>query len=395
MPSYSALQADRIGAGYFQSGLSFTFYAALVLTSISFCWLSRHTASGLRWAVAACGACAIHAYFCFFRIEPGYLAVGYYWQRRLQDLTGVWVPLLVAVAALFWQWRLRIRVAPSLRIGRMDVRPFYRAAPGPAGNGKLLKLPEARWVTPSSVIAAVLMAVIVALALFGWRAYSQDMKTRKRLQSEVWPRERAAMNDEIRVRQRVALAANARPIDLRLQVNAGIRESIGVEPENNLAELPEGRYEFGGVPFELQGRIELMNRRLGESARTFPAHVKNIEVGQKFVQLHLLHGAHHLSAQMRGTTIARVRLHYTDGSRHEFPIVAGEQVLDWWGIVGRAGNSDRTNVPGDPGTELAWVGSNPAIAKQRPEASLRLYQNHVHEPAIRNGRLWRLIMYRQ
>ena len=77
--------------------------------------------------------------------------------------------------------------------------------------------------------------------------------------------------------------------------------------------------------------------------------------------------------------IAKLILHYEDGSTGELALVSGEHLLDWWGPI-RTKTGDGFDEPKAPGTELAWAGSNAWIRRQRPEASLRLYKSTFDNP---------------
>ena len=96
--------------------------------------------------------------------------------------------------------------------------------------------------------------------------------------------------------------------------------------------MPEGVHTFGGVAFAVHGKIQLMGRSLlPREPGVFPSSEpeKNIQISRKCARLDLLHGASGL--QESDGTIARLVLHYADGSTREIEIVTGENVLDWQG----------------------------------------------------------------
>ena len=102
--------------------------------------------------------------------------------------------------------------------------------------------------------------------------------------------------------------------------------------ENNLAGLPKGRQVFSGVPFQVDGILELSGKKNIEWGRTeYPEAIKDIKLGKTAHQLHLLHGAGGVY-DGDGTTIAKLVLHYADSSVREIEIKTGEHVRDWWGI---------------------------------------------------------------
>ena len=96
-------------------------------------------------------------------------------------------------------------------------------------------------------------------------------------------------------------------------------------------------------------------------------------------KLRVLHGASFLQDEKSGVAVGKLILHYEDGSNAELALVAGEQLLDWWGPILKDGGK-QFDEPSSPGTELAWAGSNAWIRKQRPQASLRLYKTAFDNP---------------
>jgi hypothetical protein len=169
-------------------------------------------------------------------------------------------------------------------------------------------------------------------------------------------------------------------INLKPLVNASLLASVDGPAnvkENDLAELPGGIHTFGGVPFDVEGRIQLLGRNLIKSGKRYPVIVKNIPISRQCARIHLLHGAS--AARTLDTKIAKLILHYTDGSQASIDIMAGRDVLDWWGPIYNAEAGDQRQTT-SPGTELAWAGSNSWIKKRAPEYSLRLYRSTFANP---------------
>jgi hypothetical protein len=83
---------------------------------------------------------------------------------------------------------------------------------------------------------------------------------------------------------------------------------------------------------------------------------------------------------LRGTAVAKLVLHYSDGTQREIALVAGDHVLDWWGPIYRTGVAKTSCDPAAPGSELAWAGSNPRLKQQQPASSLRLYRSTFANP---------------
>ncbi len=363
-----ALVDDETGFWMFQWLLAGTYYGSIALTAMLFCFLARRSASGWKWAVAACAVCSLHGYFCFLEVVPHRFTVGYLISNRLQHVTAPAIPLLVLAAAGAWRWWTKWRLAPL---------------PVPATRGRTpvkVNPHRNRFLTPSSLIAAVLVVATVCLVVWvrttlaDWRARETKLKT------EIWPAERAAVVSQLHTRQSVGETSQATTIPLKPFVNLSLQEAADPSKSgNDLAALPEGIHLFGGVPFDVQGRIQLMGDKLS-GRRLFPSRVKNMPVGRKCTRIHLLHGAGFLDQKMFGMKIASLVLHYADGSRKEIAIVAGEHVLDWWGPIYITDVPETLRRPTSPGTELAWTGSNPRIQAQLPEASLRLYRSTFSNP---------------
>jgi hypothetical protein len=166
-------------------------------------------------------------------------------------------------------------------------------------------------------------------------------------------------------------------IDLSKYCNATLTDSLNSPAEvkeNNLAGLPKGRQVFSGVPFQVDGILELSGKKNVEWGRTeYPEAIKDIKLGKTARQLHLLHGAGGVYDGF-GTVIAKLVLHYSDASMREIEIKTGEHVLDWWGNPKQAVTS--TN------SELAWEGTNPAIKKYggATPTFLRIYKTTIENP---------------
>jgi hypothetical protein len=78
-------------------------YVAAAGTALLFCGLARRSASGTRWAIAACGVCAVHNYFFHAQASAHALVLGYFVTPG--DLMCPVIPLLVAGAVVMRQRR--------------------------------------------------------------------------------------------------------------------------------------------------------------------------------------------------------------------------------------------------------------------------------------------------
>ena len=94
----------------------------------------------------------------------------------------------------------------------------------------------------------------------------------------------------------------------------------------------------------------------------------------------LLHGASGIKPGMTGTKVARLVLHYADGSRTTLEIVAGGDLLDCHGPIYQTDAGPEGAKPTSAGAELAWAGSNAKLARAGSEDSLRIYRAAFRNP---------------
>jgi hypothetical protein len=166
-------------------------------------------------------------------------------------------------------------------------------------------------------------------------------------------------------------------VDLGRYYTAKLTDSLNSPTsvqQNNLANLPKGRQVFQGVPFEIGGVVQLSGKKAQEWGRNeFPEAVKNILVGKRCAQIHLLHGAGGVFDN-DDVTVAKLVIHYADKSVREIDIKNGVHVRDWWG---------EPNQPiSGTNSVLAWTGTNPALkvyGGAKP-GSLRIYSTSFKNP---------------
>lgn len=125
---------------------------------------------------------------------------------------------------------------------------------------------------------------------------------------------------------------------------------------NNLAQLPAGHQVFDGVRFNVAGLIQLAGGDdLAQTNNPYPVSVEGIPVNRICRQFHLLHGM--TGAADNQTLVAKLVLHYGDGTTADLDIVYGQQIYGWWfkgdGKPPLAGN-----------TKVAWIGENPTAKRQ-------------------------------
>lgn len=178
-------------------------------------------------------------------------------------------------------------------------------------------------------------------------------------------------------RQRAQEVSGPTCVDLAKYCTAHLSDSLNSPAQvqqNNFSNLPQGKAVYAGVPFEVTGVVQLSGKKIIEWGRTeFPESVRGIACQRPARQIHLLHGAGGVY-DGAGTTIARLVLHYSDGSEREIEIKVGEHVRDWWGDPEQAVTS--TN------SVLAWTGTNPALKRYggNKPGSLRVYRTSFENP---------------
>lgn len=142
-----------------------------------------------------------------------------------------------------------------------------------------------------------------------------------------------------------------RMVDLSNQHNAALANAWhfpGGRGTATLRALPRGQQEFGGVPFDIQGIVQLASRRTGGLPQ-YPERITGIPVGARCRVLHFLHATGWVVPS--GTTIASYWIRYADGTAIEFPIVYGDHLREWHG------RSDRKMEIASG--QLAWQDNNP------------------------------------
>lgn len=147
------------------------------------------------------------------------------------------------------------------------------------------------------------------------------------------------------------------PVDLSRHTNGVLHTSWlpNEDPGNNLAALPTGRQEFGGVLFDVQGLIQLQGQCWVKRRYVLPEKVAGMPVGRACQRVHILH-ANSGYGDPLGTTVASLVLHYADGGYSVLEIRHRENVLDYWAW--------RPETPRDTNTVVAWTGESPATARR-------------------------------
>lgn len=74
---WNVLAAEGDGWNPIALGIRTSWYLAMACMTLVFCWLARHSAAGIRWALAGCAVCSLQSFFGFCRIVPHATTIGY------------------------------------------------------------------------------------------------------------------------------------------------------------------------------------------------------------------------------------------------------------------------------------------------------------------------------
>jgi RNA polymerase sigma factor (sigma-70 family) len=188
-------------------------------------------------------------------------------------------------------------------------------------------------------ITAVTVAAVVALAGTTTAVKMVQKKHRSLawLRVHVWPAERKEMAAKVKARQQVDDTTGAVIIDLKPFINASLTDAPLCwkgNNANNLAELPAGTNIYAGVPFDAEGIIQLMGGWLKHYDKTYPASVQAIPIRRRCAKIHLLHGDGYVEEGTHfGMTVAKLILHYENGSTREMNMDVCKQVFDSWNMT--------------------------------------------------------------
>lgn len=372
---FSVLADQPPDLKFLQIALVYSSYAAIGLTAMWFCVAANRSASGLWCALSACGASALFSFFVNLRVEPHTLAYGCNIPVGApNDWVPVLLPLAVGMAACVRRWIWVRQFAPI-------------PVPGPAGS-RLIRArrggPASAWWTPTTATVCLLIVGLVAGARLMRADILKRQARQEELVSKIWPAERAAVVERLNNRGPApGVMLRAVPLSLKNVANVELADSLagpGDASGNVFPASLEGNHVFAGIPFKVEGRVQLLGRSLLASNPTLPVRARGIEVGARCERIFLLHGASGLTAEMAGAKVAELVLHYADGSKAALPVLAGRDLRDWWGPIYETEAGAATAKPGSAATELAWAGVNPEIEREKPEWSLRIYRTIFRNP---------------
>ena len=330
--------------------------AAIFAVVVVFCRLARRAAVGMKWMLAACAVCSLISLLDNNSgIQPHAFTIRFGWPPAHWFYPAL--PLLLAVGMFVNQRR---------RENRLAWIPMERR---PDGLQRVIATQDALRAfsrTPTYWVVAALTFTIAALSVEGITTFCLSRARKAELKSKVWPAERAATLAFLKTRQLATPSSGEETVDLKPYLNGTLNDATGGPDsvkDNNLEKLPAGVHVFGGVFFDVEGRIQLAGVAPANAEKKFPVRVQ-IPISRKCGRIYLLHGADNLDTL--GGKIARLLLHYTDGTTAEIGIIGGEHVLDWWGPIYNtdAGVGGHTT---SPDTEIAWVGKQSRHRERGPK----------------------------
>ncbi|HTH48692.1 MAG TPA: carboxypeptidase-like regulatory domain-containing protein [Candidatus Limnocylindria bacterium] len=164
----------------------------------------------------------------------------------------------------------------------------------------------------------------------------------------------------------VARGADIEPVPLR-----AFAGGTSVERVAPARLIPQGRQVYGGVPFLVDGAIQLFGEGPQEMKETNRLTVTGIPVNRAFARLHLLGGS--AFETTRGEPVAWVRLHYADGTTNDLPVIQGAHVLSFWGL-----RHQPDPAFSDPATRVVWRAAH-ALASD-VDKQLRVLRTELVNP---------------
>jgi hypothetical protein len=397
--------------------LFFIHSVPIAITTILFCKLVVHSASGWKWLLTTCAVCSAAGFFTWTGFSQNGFYLGY-GSPSVYNWVSAAVPLLIASLTFLWRkYRLALIGLPdpesleSLYVPRSSRRqeaPF--SSPGkvyePNASAKRdIRRPrillKGQWFTPTSAVASALVVLSVLLVKFILLNDKVDHAKMETLRNRIWPAERKAVLDLLQIRQSVKETAGEITIPLQPFTTAPLSEPVCCFGKTNfatLADLPRGLHQFAGVPFAIGDRVQLMGNGFKDLGIAFPSAIKGIPINQKCSRLYILHGASFVRTQVPSvpdeqgfmpvlpvyeTTnlpVARLVLHYADSRQTEIAIFSTQHLLDVWGPICTSEVPLRERCVTSPGTELAWASSRVPEEKSEVFNSVRLYKSRFDNP---------------
>lgn len=138
------------------------------------------------------------------------------------------------------------------------------------------------------------------------------------------------------------------------------------KPDECWAVVPRGRQTLEGVPFQLDGTLEVTGLGSARDGRGFyPTRIVGIPVNHKGHRLHVLSGTGYNAPD--GTPLGKLLAHYADGSEHAFYLLYSVNTRNWWR------EPTEKDAVSDPNAAIAWTYT-------QPPWNLRLYKAAFDNP---------------
>ncbi len=135
---------------------------------------------------------------------------------------------------------------------------------------------------------------------------------------------------------------------------------------NDLRYLSEKYNQAENTPFDIRGIIRLNSGpynngktanegpALSALGRKYPNEVTEIKIASKAEKIYFLMGAAFSTNMQEGATAAKFRINYDDGTTAEFPIIAKEDIFDWWTPHKSPGLMEKELEP----ENIGWIGND-------------------------------------
>ncbi len=157
------------------------------------------------------------------------------------------------------------------------------------------------------------------------------------------------------------------PVDLSALCAAALSNSPSPQ---SWSALPRGVQTFGGIPFRIDGKLEVTGLNDARSGEFHPTRVA-IPVGRRAARLHLLHGADHEDKD--GVPLGSLVFHYANGEQRAVRLS--------YGIHARSWTKDRREPKAsllDLDSHQAWTGAGEDA--ERGSTALRLFHTAINNP---------------
>jgi len=386
--------------------LCFIHTIPIAITTIVFCTLVARSASGVKWLVVTCGVCSLSGFFTWTGFSPNGFYLGYGSPVAYNWISAA-IPWLIA-AGLFgwrkWQMKLICGVDSEEQEVFSETGVEFQTQGSKRSVQKVRRpqvLLKEEWFTPTSAVAAAIVVISFLVIKFFFLHDKADHAKLEKLRNQIWPAERQAVLDSLRVRQSLRETFSERTISLEPFATAELTDAVcwfGMTNFATLADLPRGLHTFAGVPFEINDRVQLMGNRYKDLGVAFPSAIKSIPIYQKCRSLYILHGASFVRTEVPSvpdkhgvmpvlptyeTTnqpVARLVLHYADHTDAKIEIFATQHLLDVWGPICQSEVPAYERGVSSPDSELAWASSCVPNEKSELLNSVRLYKTRFTNP---------------